>query len=169
MASMKGNPHPRQDSWWSIIWAGALLVITWPQFTLSQQVLFPTRVDQPLLRVPNSVPVPNGAHILLLTNSPVSDEALRKYDQTVIAAVRQSWFDLLKNSRSHLAGTNITEFELSSDGSIKRLARAEKSGSSVLDMICECAIQMPAPFARLGQGKDESRKFRVAFVLPDKK
>lgn len=152
------------------IWVAALLVINW-QTTAAQNVItqFQWRVEQPAQRAPN--PLPKGAHTVILTNSPVMNEAQRKYDQEIVAAVQNCWFHLLKNFNAPMdfAGTNVTEFEVSFDGSVKRLVCVQKSGSKVLDMTSERAIRMPAPFGRHEQGKDEPRKFCVAFLLPENK
>ena len=164
------NTTPTAAQFWRRISVAGLLVIAWQQTATAQSVFTQVlwRVEQPAQRA--SAPLPKGAHILILTNSPVTNEAQRKYDQEMAAAVQNCWLSLLKSLDAPLdfAGTNVTEFEISLDGSVKKLVCVQKSGNKVLDMTSECAIRMPAPF-RHEPGRDEPRKFCVAFLLPEKK
>ena len=93
-----------------------------------------------------------------------------------LAAVQQRWFSLLTNFFEHpiyFSGTNLTEFEISFDGSVKRLTCVQKSGSTVFDMTCMTAIDSPAPFRRWpgsqAQDKDATHTIRLEFILPESK
>ena len=128
-------------------------------FTLKQNY----GTQQPPRYTPN--PVPRGGHVRVLTHSPAIDEPLRRYDQEVIAAIERCWRDLLKNSRTRVVGTSVIQFEVGSGGTVEKLACVEKSGSEILDKLCESAVMQPAPFKRRDQGRDEPREFRLGFVL----
>jgi len=120
--------------------------------------------------------LPTGACVLLLTNSPTKDDAQRRYDEEVVVLVQQRWFSQLTNFFEHpiyFTGTNLTEFEISFDGSVKRLTCVQKSGSTVMDMTCLSALDSPAPFRRWPgwqtRDKDATRTIRLKFILPENK
>jgi hypothetical protein len=74
------------------------------------------------------------------------------YDAAFIAAVQQRWYDLLDSNNFSFGrhGHVVLQFHLNYDGSITDMKVAEDTADSSLDgvmgIICERAVQDPAPF-----------------------
>jgi hypothetical protein len=121
------------------------------------------------------LPLPKGAGIQVVTNSPANTQALRSYDERVVASVQQTWLALLRSKNYDdapidFAGTNVMEFEVSFDGSVKRTTCVQKSGSKVMDALSDCAITLPGPYGRWPDSQEHTndavRTFRITFMLP---
>ncbi len=71
------------------------------------------------------------------------------YDAAIIAAIQKRWYDLLE-SRSFAAsysGKVILEFRLNSDGRVTDMKVSENGVTEILGLLCQRAVQDPAPFA----------------------
>lgn len=70
------------------------------------------------------------------------------YDAAIIAAIQQRWFDLLDQrdfSRNH-SGKVVLTFRLNSDGRITDLRITENEVNDILALLCQRAVQDPAPY-----------------------
>lgn len=72
------------------------------------------------------------------------------YDEAVVMAIQKRWFDLL--DQNDLArgrrGKVVLEFEMVYDGRIANLRVAESNVGDLLSLICERAVEDPAPYER---------------------
>jgi hypothetical protein len=72
------------------------------------------------------------------------------YDEAIIAAVQDRWYELL--DRRGFAGSQtgkvVWRFHLNADGSVDQLERVENTVDLALALLCESAITDPAPFAK---------------------
>jgi outer membrane biosynthesis protein TonB len=71
------------------------------------------------------------------------------YDSAIIAAIQKRWYDLL-NTRDFSAtysGKVIVEFRLNSDGRVTELKVSQNEVTEILGLLCQRAVQDPAPFA----------------------
>jgi hypothetical protein len=71
------------------------------------------------------------------------------YDAAIIAAIQQRWYDLLddRDFARGYTGKVVLVFRLYSDGSVKEMRVMENEVSDILALICQRAVQDPAPFA----------------------
>jgi len=70
------------------------------------------------------------------------------YDAAFIHAVEQRWFDLLDStSFAQRSGKVVVQFNLTSDGRITDMKVLENDVGEILGLMCERAIQDPAPYA----------------------
>jgi outer membrane biosynthesis protein TonB len=92
------------------------------------------------------------------------------YDAAIIAAIQKRWYDLL-DERPHIAshsGKVVLEFRLNSNGQVSDMRVSEYSVTELLALVCQRAIQDPAPFPpwpddlRRMVGKDH-REVRFTF------
>jgi outer membrane biosynthesis protein TonB len=93
-----------------------------------------------------------------------------EYDEALIAAIQQRWYDLL-DERDYVrnrTGKVVLEFRLKSDGGITEMRVLVNEVSEILALICQRAVKDPAPFApwpgdlrRLVGG--DSREVRFTF------
>jgi outer membrane biosynthesis protein TonB len=70
------------------------------------------------------------------------------YDAVIIAAIQKRWYDLL-DERPHLVGYTgkvVLEFRLNSNGHVSDMRVSEYSVTEMLALICQRAVQDPAPF-----------------------
>jgi outer membrane biosynthesis protein TonB len=72
------------------------------------------------------------------------------YDDTLIAAVQQRWYDLLDDQgyEGYKPGTVRVEFKLHSDGKITDLRVTENTVSKALRAVCEKAVSGGSPYDR---------------------
>jgi outer membrane biosynthesis protein TonB len=71
------------------------------------------------------------------------------YDAAIIAAIQKRWYDLL-DERPHAAGYSgkvVLEFRLNSNGQVSDMRVSDYSVTEILALICQRAVQDPAPFA----------------------
>jgi TonB family protein len=71
------------------------------------------------------------------------------YDAAIIAAIQRRWYDLI-DERPFLGshtGRVVVEFNLTSDGRVTDLKVTENSVTDILALMCQRAVQDPAPFA----------------------
>lgn len=70
------------------------------------------------------------------------------YDAAIIAAIRQRWYDLLetRDFTANYSGRVVLEFRLNSDGRVTDMKVSENSVSEILGLLCQRAVQDPAPF-----------------------
>jgi hypothetical protein len=68
------------------------------------------------------------------------------YDQEFIDAVRNHWYQLLENVTVDGTGKVVIEFRLLPDGRITHLQIAQTDMSDLLSLVCQRAIQEPAPY-----------------------
>lgn len=70
------------------------------------------------------------------------------YDSAIVAAVQKRWYDLLEERTSvPRAGRVVLEFQLHHDGRITHLRVAESNVGDFLTLLCQKAIEDPAPYA----------------------
>ena len=85
---------------------------------------------------------------------PVSFDALGTafgdYDQRIIAAIQQRWYDLLDNQHVSLnrVGKVVVQFRLNYDGRITDMSVAEKEVDDLQAYLCQKAITDPGPYER---------------------
>jgi protein TonB len=72
------------------------------------------------------------------------------YDAAIIAAIQKHWYDLLdgRDFPGTYTGKVVLEFRLNSDGSVTDLKVSETDVTEILALLCQRAVQDPAPFAR---------------------
>lgn len=72
------------------------------------------------------------------------------YDAAIIAAIQQHWYNLLdaREFAGTYSGKVVVEFRLNSDGHVSDVKISESDVSSILTLLCQRAVQDPAPFAR---------------------
>jgi hypothetical protein len=81
-------------------------------------------------------------------NFDVKETPFGAYDAAFIAAVQQRWFDLLDNtSFTQRSGRVVLEFHLMYNGQIVEMKQTETEVGEVLGLICQKAVQDPAPYA----------------------
>jgi hypothetical protein len=71
------------------------------------------------------------------------------YDNAIIAAIQQRWWDLLDQrdfARSEI-GSVVLEFRLHSNGRVSAMNVSESGVSDILALFCQRAVMDPAPFA----------------------
>jgi outer membrane biosynthesis protein TonB len=70
------------------------------------------------------------------------------YDEAVISAVQERWYELLDEQRFAGARTGkvMLRFHLNSDGSVTEMKLVENTVDMTLALICQRAIRDPAPF-----------------------
>ncbi len=71
------------------------------------------------------------------------------YDAAIIAAIQKRWYDLLedRNISRREVGKVILEFHLTVDGRITNMREQESEVASTLGLVCQRAVQDPAPYA----------------------
>ena len=70
------------------------------------------------------------------------------YDQAIIEAIQNHWFNLL-DERAFARGDTgkvVVTFRLNSDGSVTHMRVAESTVGDILEIVCQKAVQEPAPF-----------------------
>jgi protein TonB len=72
------------------------------------------------------------------------------YDSLIIAAIQKHWYDLLDahDVTGSYSGKVVVEFRLNSDGSVTDMKVSESSVTDTLSLLCQRAVQDPAPFAK---------------------
>jgi hypothetical protein len=72
------------------------------------------------------------------------------YDAAIIAAIRQHWYNLLESRpfAANYSGKVVLEFRLNSDGSVSHMKMNENTVTDILGLLCQRAVQEPAPFAK---------------------
>lgn len=72
------------------------------------------------------------------------------YDALIIAAIQEHWYDLLdrQSFAGNFSGKVVLEFRLNSDGRVTDLKVNETSVPDTLALLCQRAVQEPAPFQR---------------------
>ena len=70
------------------------------------------------------------------------------YDRALILAVEQRWFALLdqRDYASDARGRVVVQFQLHYDGKVTDVSIAENTAGEVLGLLCQKAVQDPAPF-----------------------
>jgi hypothetical protein len=70
------------------------------------------------------------------------------YDNAIIAAVQNRWYDLLdsRNYSRDRAGRVTVKFHLNVDGSVSDMSFVENTVDLMLGLLCQSAIKDPAPF-----------------------
>jgi outer membrane biosynthesis protein TonB len=70
------------------------------------------------------------------------------YDALIIAAIQKRWYDLLasRDYAANYSGKVIVEFRLNSDGRVTDMKVTENSVTEILALLCQRAVQDPAPF-----------------------
>jgi outer membrane biosynthesis protein TonB len=85
---------------------------------------------------------------------PVSFDALGTafgdYDQRIIAAIQQHWYDLMDSKQNSLTrvGKVVVEFRLNYDGRITDINVVESDVSDMQSILCQLAITDPGPYER---------------------
>ncbi|MSU64093.1 MAG: hypothetical protein EXS31_17150 [Pedosphaera sp.] len=71
------------------------------------------------------------------------------YDAAIIAAIQKRWYDLLedRNVSRREIGKVILEFHLTVDGRITNMREQESEVAPTLGLVCQRAVQDPAPYA----------------------
>lgn len=71
------------------------------------------------------------------------------YDAAIIAAIQKRWYDLLdqREFTATYAGKVVLEFRLNSDGRVTEMKVSENGVTEILGLLCQRAVQDPAPFA----------------------
>lgn len=72
-----------------------------------------------------------------------------EYDRLFIAAVEQTWHQLLDDHRGNQrSGRVVIDFKLNSDGRITEMRMADNDAGEIYGMICQRAILDPAPYQK---------------------
>jgi outer membrane biosynthesis protein TonB len=71
------------------------------------------------------------------------------YDAALVRAISQKWYDLLdaRDYASDSRGKVVLQFRLHYDGRVTEVNMAENTAGEVLGLLCQKAVQDPAPFA----------------------
>jgi outer membrane biosynthesis protein TonB len=71
------------------------------------------------------------------------------YDAAIIAAIQKRWYDLLdqREYAGSYSGKVVLEFRLNSDGRVTDMKVNETDVTEILALLCQRAVQDPAPFA----------------------
>ena len=71
------------------------------------------------------------------------------YDSAIIAAIQKRWYDLLetRDFAATYSGKVIVQFKLNSDGRVTELKVSQNEVTEILGLLCQRAVQDPAPFA----------------------
>jgi outer membrane biosynthesis protein TonB len=71
------------------------------------------------------------------------------YDAAIIAAIQKRWYDLLESRdvAANFSGKVVLEFRLNSDGRVSDMKVNENNVTEFLGLLCQRAVQDPAPFA----------------------
>jgi membrane protein involved in colicin uptake len=72
------------------------------------------------------------------------------YDQALVEAVTQRWYDLLDSQQFAMdrSGKVTLRFHLNYDGTITDMSVLQNTVGDLLGYVCQKAISDPAPFAR---------------------
>ena len=72
------------------------------------------------------------------------------YDQLIIEAIRNHWYDLLdaRDQARNETGRVVVTFRLNANGSVSHMRVAESTVGEILKIKCERAIKEPSPFPR---------------------
>lgn len=72
------------------------------------------------------------------------------YDQFIIAAIQQRWYDLLEERQAVLnrQGRVVIEFKLHSDGRVTDVTIAEENVGDLLSLLCQRAVIDPAKYPK---------------------
>jgi len=72
------------------------------------------------------------------------------YDAAIIAAIQKHWYDLLEARpfAANYSGKVVLEFRLNSNGSVTEMKVTENTVTDILGLVCQRAVQEPAPFAK---------------------
>jgi len=89
------------------------------------------------------------------------------YDQAIVHAIQQRWYDLLE-TRFSPRGKVVIEFRLHHDGRVTGLKVSDADVGDLYVLLCQKAIQDPAPFPRWPsdmrrQLQDDHRDIRFTF------
>ncbi len=70
------------------------------------------------------------------------------YDEALVEAVTQRWYDLLDSQKFALdrTGKVVLRFHLNHDGTITEMTMPENTVGDLLGYVCQKAINDPAPF-----------------------
>ncbi len=93
------------------------------------------------------------------------------YDRDFIDAVRERWFELLKDRQDNVAGRVVLEFNLHADGRITDMKMQFTDVNDLLSLLCQQAVEDPAPFKRWPQEMrreiSDPRQIRFTFYYCD--
>ena len=80
----------------------------------------------------------------------VKGTAFGAYDEAIVAAVQQHWYDLLDERKYASDGTGkvVLEFRLNHDGKISDMKTTESDVNDLLTLLCQRAVLDPGPYAR---------------------
>ncbi|MBI4662607.1 MAG: hypothetical protein HY735_27660 [Verrucomicrobia bacterium] len=72
------------------------------------------------------------------------------YDQLIIEAIQNRWFDLLeeRDFARNATGKVVLTFRLNSNGTVSHMDVSESTVNEILSIICQRAVQDPSPFPR---------------------
>ena len=71
------------------------------------------------------------------------------YDAAIVAAIQKHWYDLLdRELPRNQTGKVVLEFHLTSDGRITNMLVRENEVAPLLALLCQRAVQDPAPYAQ---------------------
>jgi len=85
----------------------------------------------------------------LMASLDVAATPFGAYDAAIIAAIQQRWYDLIDASElvQNRIGKVAIEFKLKSNGRVSDIDVVENEVGELLSLLCQRAIQDPAPFA----------------------
>jgi outer membrane biosynthesis protein TonB len=80
----------------------------------------------------------------------VAGSPFGEYDERIVEAIQQRWFDLLDNESitQNRVGTVVVTFRLHPDGSVTDLHIEQSDVGELLGFVCESAIRDPSPYDR---------------------
>ena len=127
-----------------------------PDNTLPQEKPRPRTVNQALAQQSHQLPGPQmrqqgGTHRTALVPSfDVKATPFGAYDEALIEAVTQRWYDLLDSQQFALdrSGKVTLRFHLNYDGTITDMSVVQNTVGDLLGYVCQKAISDPAPFAK---------------------
>lgn len=79
----------------------------------------------------------------------VKESPFGNYDEQVIIAIQQRWFQLLdqQDFTRGRTGKVVLEFRMSADGKVTNMRVAENTAGDLLAIVCQKAVMDPAPYA----------------------
>jgi outer membrane biosynthesis protein TonB len=112
----------------------------------------PRRLDQVLPRALPGVPMRQSGGVPRVALQPSLDvkaTPFGAYDEALVEAVTQRWYDLLDSQRFALdrTGKVVIRFHLNYDGTVTDMTVLQNTVGELLGQVCQDAIHDPAPFA----------------------